>query len=298
MKKNLLCFLSCLLVSYAAYSQKYEYWIDSGTVNTAAENGSGTVLSIDIAGLAPGIHYFHCRAIANDGTPSTLRRMPFYLPEPIAEETQQEIVAYEYWIDYGSVNTVAENGSDTVLSIDIAGLAPGIHYFHCRAIANDGTPSTLRRMPFYLPEQVVVEDTEIVAYEYWIDNDTDHKVEGNGHQDMYQIEMDIASLTAGEHTFHFRAKNAQYLWGETFTETFVVEMMGDVNRDKLVDVDDVVGIVNKILGTPAEGFNEVAADVNGDGKIDVADVVAVVNIILSEPVDNTVRVMGRIIISR
>ena len=57
---------------------------------------------------------------------------------------------------------------------------------------------------------------------------------------------------------------------------------GDVNADQLVDVDDVVGIVNKILGEPAEGFVEAAADINNDGAIDVDDVVALVNIILGE----------------
>lgn len=56
---------------------------------------------------------------------------------------------------------------------------------------------------------------------------------------------------------------------------------GDVNGDSKVDVEDVVGIVNKILGEPAEGFIEANADVTGDGKIDVDDVVAVVNIILA-----------------
>ena len=55
---------------------------------------------------------------------------------------------------------------------------------------------------------------------------------------------------------------------------------GDVNNDMLVDVEDVVGIVNMILGEPADNFNEANADVTGDGKIDVDDVVAVVNIIL------------------
>ena len=56
---------------------------------------------------------------------------------------------------------------------------------------------------------------------------------------------------------------------------------GDVNGDGKVDVEDVVGIVNKILGEPAENFIQANADVTGDGKIDVDDVVAVVNIILN-----------------
>jgi hypothetical protein len=58
--------------------------------------------------------------------------------------------------------------------------------------------------------------------------------------------------------------------------------MGDVNSDSAVDVEDVVGIVNRILGEPAEDFVEASADVTGDGKIDIDDIVAVINIILSQ----------------
>lgn len=58
-------------------------------------------------------------------------------------------------------------------------------------------------------------------------------------------------------------------------------LLGDVNGDGKIDVEDVVAIVNKILGEPAAGFIEAAADVTGDSKIDVDDVVAVVNIILA-----------------
>ena len=65
------------------------------------------------------------------------------------------------------------------------------------------------------------------------------------------------------------------------TAVYVKLLMGDVNADKAVDVEDVVGIVNKILGEPAQNFKAASADVNGDGKIDVEDVVAVVNIILA-----------------
>ena len=57
-------------------------------------------------------------------------------------------------------------------------------------------------------------------------------------------------------------------------------IMGDVNGDGVVDVEDVVGIVNYILNEPADDFIEANADLNGDGKIDVDDVVTVVNIIL------------------
>ena len=42
----------------------------------------------------------------------------------------------------------------------------------------------------------------------------------------------------------------------------------------------MVGVVNCILGSTADGFVEKQADINGDGVIDVEDVVEIVNIIL------------------
>ena len=87
-------------------------------------------------------------------------------------------------------------------------------------------------------------------------------------------------------TYQFLIKSSGSYDNINITDTLTVEvsepaaLMGDVNGDQKVDVEDVVGIVNYILGTPAAGFIEACADVNGDGKIDVDDVVWTVNIIL------------------
>ena len=55
---------------------------------------------------------------------------------------------------------------------------------------------------------------------------------------------------------------------------------GDANGDGEIDVTDIVGIANKILGRASDSFVAAAADVNGDGEVDVTDIVAVANIIL------------------
>jgi DNA polymerase II small subunit/DNA polymerase delta subunit B len=70
-----------------------------------------------------------------------------------------------------------------------------------------------------------------------------------------------------------------------------------VNGDGVVDVEDVAGIVNMILGEPAENFNEANADVTGDGVVDVDDVVAVVNIILdSNPSSNAIKLFRQVLV--
>ena len=89
-------------------------------------------------------------------------------------------------------------------------------------------------------------------------------------------------LSAGTHTFQKYSGTGNILVSsiEITPATKQEGILGDVNGDGKVDVEDVVGIVNKILGEPSNDFIEANADVSGDGKIDVDDVVATVNIIL------------------
>ena len=54
-------------------------------------------------------------------------------------------------------------------------------------------------------------------------------------------------------------------------------LLGDVNGDLNVNIQDVILTVNIIIG--ASDFMQ-AADVNSDGAIDVLDIVLIVNIIL------------------
>jgi uncharacterized protein YjdB len=77
------------------------------------------------------------------------------------------------------------------------------------------------------------------------------------------------------------AGNSNYKNDHATYRLTVNPQKGDVNADGTVDVEDVVAIVNQILGSPSDNFNISASDINGDGQIDVEDVVATVNIILS-----------------
>ena len=60
--------------------------------------------------------------------------------------------------------------------------------------------------------------------------------------------------------------------------------LGDVDRNGVIDISDVIVIVNIILGN-SNGepylYSRFSADVNQDGFIDISDVIAVVNIILA-----------------
>lgn len=59
-------------------------------------------------------------------------------------------------------------------------------------------------------------------------------------------------------------------------------LMGDVNGDGVVSIQDVVTLVDYTLGKSVAIFIEEAADVTNDGLINVSDVVGIVNILLGK----------------
>ena len=54
-------------------------------------------------------------------------------------------------------------------------------------------------------------------------------------------------------------------------------LVGDINSDGVVNILDVVGLINIVLGLVDENS---AGDLNSDGSVNVLDVVLLVNIIL------------------
>ena len=55
-------------------------------------------------------------------------------------------------------------------------------------------------------------------------------------------------------------------------------VLGDINEDSVVNVQDIIIMVNIILG---DEYNE-AADLSGDGIINILDVIQLVNLILGD----------------
>lgn len=58
---------------------------------------------------------------------------------------------------------------------------------------------------------------------------------------------------------------------------------GDANCDELINVEDIVSMVNYIIGCPSSSFHFSLADVNSDSEVDVFDLTKVIGIILTEP---------------
>lgn len=58
---------------------------------------------------------------------------------------------------------------------------------------------------------------------------------------------------------------------------------GDADGNETVDENDIMIIIDYIMGLNPEGFEFSLADVNGDNVVNIADVVMIANIILDKP---------------
>ena len=63
-------------------------------------------------------------------------------------------------------------------------------------------------------------------------------------------------------------------------DDFVVELYGDVNFDRYININDIVLMVGFILGEEPTEEQELTADMNQDGILNILDVIQVVSEIL------------------
>lgn len=76
------------------------------------------------------------------------------------------------------------------------------------------------------------------------------------------------------------AYEADNVW-KKFTIVELTPGDGDANGDGTIDINDVLAVVNYIIGKDVpEGFDTTKADVTGDGDVTIADATAILNIIL------------------
>ena len=69
--------------------------------------------------------------------------------------------------------------------------------------------------------------------------------------------------------------------GNSTATVKVTALKGDANGDGAVNAADIVELVNYIMGSPSDIFDNKAADVNGDGVVNAADIVEIVKIIMA-----------------
>lgn len=91
-------------------------------------------------------------------------------------------------------------------------------------------------------------------------------------------------ITYTDNTLHIKTDAASTdvpvseISGGAFPKTVV---LGDVNRDFIVDVADIASIID-VMASGSAVVLSVSADVNRDGTVDVADIAATISIMAGE----------------
>lgn len=271
----------------------YEYWFDdnySAVVKKQTDAGE-QVLSLSLEGLASGVHYFNCRAVNERGEYGCPVREMFYIPQTEVN-ADAKIAKCEYWLDddYANRTTLTTPNTEHAFTIDISELTSGIHYFNYRAVDNKGVWGNTIRQAFYIARSDLQSSTGKISYEYWLNDDTAHKVTGEGSSSEYVFNIDISSLDEGTHTFNFRAKDPLDQWGETFVSSFVIDysipyLLGDVNCDGKVDAVDIVLLVMYINDEDLPSTCDIdKADMNKNGRVNSVDLDLLVKAVMGENV--------------
>ncbi len=271
----------------------YEYWFDDNYSSVIKKNSEAgeQLLTLSLEGLTSGVHYFNCRALNERGEYGCPVREMFYIPQTEVNANAQ-ITKSEYWLDddYANRTTLTAPNTEHAFTIDISELASGVHYFNYRAVDNKGVWGNTIRQAFYMARSDIQSSTGTISYEYWLDEDTDHKVTGEGSSSEYIFNIDISSLEDGSHTFNFRAKDVLDQWGETFVSTFELDnsipyLLGDVNCDGKVNAADIVLLVRYLNDEELPASCDInKADMNKNSRVNTTDLDLLVKAVMGENV--------------
>ena len=173
----------------------YEYWIDNQYDARQTGNvgeGGLVALDLDMSSLSVGIHQIAIRVndIQKHGSQLVVRS--FMVLKNI-EEKENSMATFRYWIDNKidqAVTTTATSG-EVAVDIDTKGLSAGLHCLHYQLQDVQGLYSPANVVYFTIPDKKLPEN-QIVAYEYWFDQQPRKHVEVAPTTSLTLTDADIA----------------------------------------------------------------------------------------------------------
>ena len=205
----------------------YEYWMNNDyslkkteTVSPVKTFHRQTTISCEE--LSPGIHTLNVRFHDENGTWSPTVSSYFY---KLDKQIANSIVEYEYWTDdlyeKKTAQKISSSGSFLLEKwIAFDSLEDGLHAFHIRFKDKSGLWSPVVSSYFY--KKLQLSENNIVAYEYWLDNQKERKRETITPSPQYTFSQNIAldTLSNGIHSLNVRFKDATGKWSSTVSQYF------------------------------------------------------------------------------
>ncbi len=208
----------------------FEYWF-----NSDFENRSGRALTpateyqvaedLDASGVSDGLNTISFRVKDNLGYYSSPTTMYFYKEEDVLNEVP-DLTAYEYWFNNDYENAVKSafapaGRQDFAAIIDAAGLPEGVNVFNIRFKDETGQYSVALSEVFYRKSLTTITSNNMVACEYWFNNDYENRVKSAftpaNKQDFSAI-IDAAGLPEGVNVLNIRFKDETGQYSATLSE--------------------------------------------------------------------------------
>ncbi|GHT54373.1 hypothetical protein FACS189446_3860 [Bacteroidia bacterium] len=207
----------------------YEYWFDNDySVKVSAQITPATTYqwqtNIPCEQLSTGVHTFHSRFKDEAGQYTTTISQWFQkLPET---DQENQIVLCEYWTDNDYPQRVVQNVTPSsqytlATAIDFNALPEGLHTVNIRFKDSSGKWSTT--VSQYFQKLAPVVPKNLVAYEYWFNDNYDKKYSGvtTGEQSFILLdELDASTATKATNYAHFRFKDDAGQWSAVLTSDF------------------------------------------------------------------------------
>lgn len=133
---------------------------------------------------------------------------------------------FQYWFNQDYDQAVSDefaSPAESVIfseNITTGHLSNGLHTFHIRFQDTENMWSSTLSSFFYKIGETDLSGNEIVAYEYWFNNQYEESVEiATQSASTIQLNenLDVEHLSNGLHTFHIRFRDSHGLWSSTFS---------------------------------------------------------------------------------
>ena len=201
---------------------QYAYWFDNAIDEAVfAKTAAGIVrVDADYSRLSMGYHTLTFGIVGEDGSMTDLRFVPFF--KAMATGVSQ----YVYWFDNATDEAVVVKAASGIVHVDAdySELSDGYHTLTFGVVGEDGSVTDLRFVSFVKVPSYTVGNLHLV---YSIDGGETHLSDSpKAGESLYTFQIDVASLSEGEHTIGYMLTDGSYTYASgqaTFTKT---EMSG------------------------------------------------------------------------
>lgn len=128
----------------------------------------------------------------------------------------QSVRQARLWVDsdYERHTTVGATGQTVSGQVDMSGITPGVHVLHAQVEDDNGLRGQLQSYFFALT------DSKVATYEYWFDQDLEHRKTGTANSEQLSLDIDVAGM-GGLHLLNLRVRDRWGSWS-SITSTPVV----------------------------------------------------------------------------